>query len=106
MLKAVHLGPSLSFESITSAKVYYDPIRTGGLIDVDVSPQHFEDLTALYVAYCRKTNYNIPSEIVAFYPTIEKRNGGYTRCLGVRFKNNSTTTFSLDKALSAVASAS
>jgi len=46
----------------------------------------------------------MPSAVTAFFPTMEKRGAGYTRCLGVRFADGTSTTFSLDKALSAVAS--
>ncbi|MFH1344392.1 MAG: hypothetical protein ABIL01_24815 [Pseudomonadota bacterium] len=104
MSKRVHLGSGLDFATIASAKAHFDPIRSNSPLDVDVAASHYVELKALYEEYCRKTDYSVTSPVISFYPTMEKRNGGYTRCLGVRFQDGSKTTFSLDKALSAVAS--
>jgi hypothetical protein len=79
------------------------PMRTQGPLDVHLATGHFIELKKLYEEYCRKNNYNLPSAVAAFYPTMEKRSAGYTRCIGVNFQDGSATTFSLDKALSAVA---
>jgi hypothetical protein len=101
--KRIDLGPGLIFGSISAAKVHFDPTRAKGLLDADISKGQFSEMKMLYEKYCLKTNYPIPSPVAAFYPTMEKRNGGNTRCMGVRFQYGSATTFSLDKALSAVA---
>jgi hypothetical protein len=104
MPKSVNLGPPLDFATITQAKVHFDPFRTGGELDQDVPGDQFEQLKVLYENYCDATQYDLPSVVVAFFPTMEKRGAGYTRCLGVRLADGTTRTFSLDKALSAVAS--
>ena len=104
MSKAVNLGPPLNFATIKLAKTHYDPFRTGGELNQDVPIDQFEQLKVLYEKYCANTRYDLPAAVTAFFPTMEKRSDGYTRCLGVRFADGSTTTFSLDKALSAVAS--
>jgi hypothetical protein len=105
MPKRICLSPQLDFPTISTAKVYFDPIRLSEPLDADISDRdHFASLKLLYEEYCRKTNYSIPSAVAAFYPTMEKRSGGYTRCLAVRFRDGSKRTFSLDRALSAVAS--
>jgi hypothetical protein len=101
--KRIDLGAGLSFDSIAAAKLHFDPMRTDGPLDVHLAQNCFAELKALYDEYCRKTNYNLPAPVVAFYPTMEKRSAGYTRCIGVSFQDGSTTKFSLDKALSAVA---
>ena len=81
------------------ARVRAMPPRLG-----DRQPDQFDQLRLLYERYCTHTNFPMPSAVTAFFPTMEKRSAGYTRCLGVRFADGSSTTFSLDKALSAVAS--
>jgi ribosomal protein L17 len=78
-------------------------MRTQAPLDVRLSHTHFLQLKTLYEEYCRRTTYSLLSPVAAFYPTMEKRSGGYTRCIGVEFQDGSKTTFSLDKALSAVA---
>lgn len=104
MPKPVKLGQSLDFATIRLAKAHFDPFRTGGELGRDVSVDQFEQLKVLYEKYCASTQYDIQAAIIAFFPTMEKRGDGYTRCLGVRFADGSSKTFSLDKALSAVAS--
>jgi hypothetical protein len=104
MPKSIKLGPTLDFATITLAKAHFDPFRTGGELNQDVPNEQFEQLKALYEKYCSNTQYALPAAVTAFFPTMEKRSSGYTRCLGVRFADGTTKTFSLDKALSAVAS--
>jgi len=101
--KRIDLGPGLVFDSISAAKAHFDPMRTDGSLDLPLAAGPFIELKKLYEEYCRKTNYSLPSPVAAFYPTMEKRSGGYTRCLGVSFQDGSTTKFSLDTALSKVA---
>lgn len=101
--KRIDLGTGLIFDSISAAKVHFDPMRTEGSLDVHLARGRFLEMKKLYEEYCRKTNYSLPFPVAAFYPTMEKRSGGYTRCIGVSFQDGSATTFSLDKALSAVA---
>ena len=105
-MKPVKLSTTLSFPSISSAKLHFDPMRSEGPLDVDVPTSQFEELKLLYVEYCRKTAYQISSEIAGFFPTMENRDGGYTRCLAARFADGSIKTFSLDKALSTVSESS
>ncbi|WP_316225564.1 hypothetical protein [Bradyrhizobium sp. SZCCHNS3052] len=105
MPKSLKIGPSLEFATITLAKKHFDPFRTGGELNQDVPPDQFSQLKLLYERYCANTDFLLPSTVAAFFPTMVKRNKGYTRCLGVRFADGTSKTFSLDKALSAVASA-
>lgn len=104
MSKSVNLGPSLDFATIALAKKHFDPFRTEGVLNQDLPPHQFDQLKLLYERYCANTAFPMPSAVAAFFPTMEKRSAGYTRCLGVRFADGTSTTFSLDKALSAVAS--
>jgi hypothetical protein len=104
MSKSVNLGPSLDFATITLAKEHFDPFRTQGVLNQDVPQDQFDQLKRLYERYCATTDFPMPSAVTAFFLTMEKRGAGYTRCLGVRFADGTSTTFSLDKALSATAS--
>lgn len=70
--KRIDLGAGLSFDSIAAAKLHFDPMRTDGPVDVHLAQNCFAELKALYDEYCRKTNYNLPAPVVAFYPTMEK----------------------------------
>jgi len=63
----------------------------------------FESLRLLYQGYCAKTNWPINSPPKAFFPTHERREGVTTKCFGVEFADGTNGTFSLGKALSAVA---
>jgi hypothetical protein len=85
MSKAVNLGPSLTFANIKLAKSHFDPYKTGGALNQDVPIEQFEQLKVLYEKYCANTQYGLPATVTAFFPTMEKRSAGYTRCLGVRF---------------------
>jgi hypothetical protein len=104
MTKKVKLGPSLDFATITLAKAHFDPFRTGGELNQDVPIDQFEHLKVLYEKYCADTQYDLPAAVAAFFPIMEKRGDGYTRCLAVRFADGTSKAFSLDTALSAVAS--
>ena len=93
MPKSINLGPQLDFASITLAKKHFDPFRTGGELNQNVPSDQFEQLKLLYEQYCANTDFTIPSAVTAFFPTMEKRSAGYTRCLGVRFADGTSTTF-------------
>jgi hypothetical protein len=99
MSKAVNLGPSLNFANIKLAKSHFDPYKTGGALNQDVPIEQFEQLKVLYEKYCANTQYGLPATVTAFFPTMEKRSAGYTRCSAYGFADGSRKTFSLDKAL-------
>jgi hypothetical protein len=101
--KKVVLGCDLTFSSIKEAKNFFDPIRTNGQLDSPISSKDFEQVKALYDAYCAATNWPMPSPAVAFFPTEVTKNGGTTICFGIEFADGRKDNFSLDKALSAVA---
>jgi len=101
--KRIDLGAGMIFDSISAAKLHFDPMRTQGPLHVHLEKGQFLELRKLYEEYCRKTQYSLVSPVVAFCPTMIRKSGGYTRCIGVGFQDGSATTFSLDKALSAVA---
>jgi hypothetical protein len=101
--KTIDLGVGLKFESITSAKMHFDPILKNAALGQHFTGQEFQDIKTLYDEYCRKTNWAVKSPANAFFPKNEVGKGFTTRCFGIEFKDGSTDRFSLDKALSAVA---
>ena len=103
MVKHINLGSGLDFESITAGKTHFEPILKDTPLGTHVTPQEFAQINALYEAYCKKTNWPINSQPAAFFPMHDRGKGYTTRCFGVAFKDGSTGRFSLDKALSAVA---
>src|ERR1035438_1611254 len=55
-----------------------------------------------YLFFVRNMFFSLPSP-KAFFPRLEQREGFTTKCFGVEFENGTSGSFSLDKALSAVA---
>jgi hypothetical protein len=101
--KNIDLGSGLKFESITAGKKYFEKSLKEAELGKHFAGQEFQDIGALYEAYCRKTDWILNSPPVAFFPKLESGNGYTTRCFGIKFEDGSTDRFSLDKALSAVA---
>jgi hypothetical protein len=104
MTKDIDLGNNLKFESIAAGKTHFEKILKETVLGTHVTAQEFREINALYEGYCRKTNWPLSSSPAAFYPMHERGKGYTTRCFGVDFKDGSKSRFSLDKALSAVAS--
>ncbi len=101
--KNVDLGNGLKFESIGAGKVHFEKILKETALGEHFAGREFQDIAALYVAYCKATNWPVNSPPVAFFPKHEGGEGYTTRCFGVEFENGSADRFSLGKALSAVA---
>jgi hypothetical protein len=105
MVKRIELAPDLKFDSITQARTYFDNIKNSTPLNERVSEGEFKSLRLLYERYCATTSWSINSPPAAFFPTYEKRNGATTKCFGVEFEDGTKVSFSLDKALTAVADA-
>ncbi|GAA0027406.1 MULTISPECIES: hypothetical protein [Bradyrhizobium] len=101
--KRIELNSGRCFETIAEARKFFDQILQSTELNSDVSDDEFRELSALYEAYCAKTNWQVSSPPVAFFPKHESGPGYTTKCFGVRFQDGATDRFSLDKALSAVA---
>jgi len=101
--KKIDFGTGVVFASIAEARDYYGQILRDTPIDQRVTNEEYKAVRLLYEAYCAKTNWPLPSSPKAFFTT-HKRGVGYTtKCFGVEFEDGSKATFSLDKALAAVA---
>ncbi|MBR1227934.1 hypothetical protein JQ600_23745 [Bradyrhizobium sp. AUGA SZCCT0176] len=101
--KSIDLNNGLQFHSISTGKAYFEKILNDTPLGVEVAGSDLQDLNSLYELYCKKTDWSLSSQPVAFFPMHEKGKGYTTKCFGVRFEDGSTNRFSLDKALSAVA---
>jgi len=101
--KNIDLGSGLEFESITAGKMHFEPTLKNATSGEHFAGQEFQDMKALYDAYCRKTNWTVKSPVAAFFAKNESGKGFTTRCFGIQFEDGSTDRFSLDKALSVVA---
>lgn len=103
MGKTIDLGDGLVFKTITDAKGHFDPIRLSSKLGFPIPSKDFDQVKILYNAYCLATNWPMPTPAVAFFPTEVTKNGGTTICFGIEFADGTKDTFSLDKALRAVA---
>jgi hypothetical protein len=104
MNKNIDLGNGLKFENIGAGKKHFQKILKDTALGTRVTSQEFSEIKALYEAYCRNTSFPVSSPAVAFLP-VHESGVGYTRkCFGIEFKDGSTSRFSIDKALSAIAS--
>jgi hypothetical protein len=88
---------------VTAAKMHFEPILKGAALGKHFAAQEFQDIKALYDAYCRKTDWIVKSRVSAFFAKNESEEGYTTRCFGIEFQDGSMHRFSLDKALSAAA---
>ena len=102
--KTVDLGNGLKFNTIGDAKKHFADILDSKVLEQRFSGQNYNEVAALYEAYCKKTNWPIPSPVAGFFPKYERGKGFTTKCFGIEFLDGSIDRFSLDKALSAVAS--
>ena len=59
--KKIDLGTGLKFESIDEAKIHFDNILKTAPLEQPVADADFKALKLLYEAYCRKTNWPMPS---------------------------------------------
>lgn len=103
MAKSVSLRTGRVFGTITTAKGHFARILDAQELKKAFSGRELADIKALYEEYCAKTDWAMPSPPASFYPTHDRGPGYTTRCFGVTFEDGTTTNFSLEKALRAIA---
>ena len=103
MVKKIELADDLKFESISQARIYFRNILNSTDLNHHVSEGECLSLRRLYEAYCDKTAWPIESPPKSFFPKHEKGNGFTTKCFGIEFEDGTHGIFSIDKALTAVA---
>lgn len=103
MAKSVTLSTGRTFPTVTAAKGHFAEILNGQELKQAFSGDEFADIQAIYIAYCAKTDWPLPSAPASFYPMHDRGPGYTTRCFGVTFEDGTTGNFSMDKALRAIA---
>ena len=103
MAASVSLSTGRAFESIKSAKLHFVCILNGRALRATFSGEELADVEVLFLDYCIKTDWPLPSRPTSFYPTHSRGPRYTTRCFGVTFEDGTTGNFSLDKAIRAIA---
>ena len=103
MAKNVELPTGRVFTTISAAKEHFATLLESQGLKEPFSGQDLEDVKAVYDAYCKATKWPLDSEPSSFYPTEERGPGYTTRCYGVSYADGNCDSFSMPKALSAIA---
>lgn len=103
MAKSIELSTGLKFKSISEASAYFRKLLDAHELKAPFTGEVAAHIRAAYEAYCIRTNWPVSSPSASFYPTYERGPGYTTRCFGVTFEDGTTDTFSMPKALSAIA---
>lgn len=103
MARSVSLKTGRVFGTVTAARTHFALMLNRQDLKQAFSGEELADISAMYEDYCGKTGWELPSPPASFYPTHDRGPGYTTRCYGVTFQDGRTETFSLDKALRAIA---
>lgn len=103
MAKSVTLSTGRAFLTITAAKEHFEQNLNGQELKKAFSGDDLADIGAVYADYCVRTDWSMPSAPAAYYPTHDRDPGYTSRCFGITFEDGTTGSFSMDKALRAIA---
>jgi len=103
MAKSILLPTGRSFKNIAEGKRHFAALLKSIPLGKEFSGDDFEDLNAVYVAYCKATDWALLSHVVSFFPTHETGDAFTTRCFGMKFADDTVGRFSIQKALSKIA---
>jgi hypothetical protein len=103
MTKSLLLRSGRSFPTLSAAKSHFHQLLEGQPLKVPFEGEDLVEIEATFVAYCAETNWPVSSPPKSFYPTNNRGRGYTTRCYGVMFNDGRSDTFSMDKALTAIA---
>lgn len=103
MAKTISLSTGRVFNTISSAKEYFAGLLDSQQLKEPFSGEGLIEIHEVYVGYCEATDWPLPSKPMSFYPTEERGAGYTTRCYGVTYANGESASFSMPKALTAVA---
>ena len=104
MAKSVSLTTGRTFPTVTAAREHFSQLLKGHELKAAFSGSDAADIRAAYEAYCAKTNWQLESPPASFRPVYDRGPGYTTHCYGVTFEDGTEGNFSMDKALSAIAS--
>lgn len=103
MAKRVVLTTGREFKTIGAAKAHFAEVLEKPELKTPFEGEELADIRAAYLAYCEATEWPLPSLPASFYPMHERGPGYTTRCFGVTFEDGRSESFSMPKALSAIA---
>ncbi|WP_292581373.1 hypothetical protein [Mesorhizobium sp. 65-26] len=103
MAKSVSLRTGRTFATVTAAKEHFSRILHDRELKQQFDEDDLADVRAIYEDYCARTGWVLKSLPASFYPTHDRGPGYTTRCFGVTFEDGTTGSFSMDKALRAIA---
>ena len=103
MTKSVHLRSGRAFPTLSAAKSHFHQLLDGQPLKAPFEGDDLVDIEAAFVAYCAETDWPLPSSPKSFYPTQNRGPGYTTLCYGVAFADGKSDSFSMDKALTAIA---
>ena len=103
MAKHVTLSTGLSFPTVKAACGHFSEMLKNQADKVPFAGTEESQISAVYLTYCSKTNWQVKSPPASFYPSHGRGPGFTTRCFGVMFADGTTTEFSMEKALRAIA---
>lgn len=103
MVKSVSLASGRSFPTIKAALDHFSGVLKDQPDKAPFTGADESDIGAAYLAYCAKTKWTLESSPASYYPTHGRGVGFTTRCFGVTFADGTSTIFSMEKALRAIA---
>lgn len=103
MAKSVSLRTGRTFATVTAAKEHFSGILDDRQLKQQFCDDDLADVRAVYEGYCARTGWALKSAPASFYPTRDRGPGYTTRCFGVTFEDGTMDSFSMDKALRAIA---
>lgn len=103
MVKSVSLATGRSFPTVKAALDHFSEVLKKQPDKAPFAGADEDDIDAAYLAYCAKTNWTLESPPASYYPTRGRGVGFTTRCFGVTFEDGTSTNFSMEKALRAIA---
>lgn len=103
MVKSVSLATGRSFPTIEAALNHFSGVLKEQHDKAPFTGADESDIGAAYLAYCAKTKWTLESSPASYYPTHGRGVGFTTRCFGVTFTDGTSTIFSMEKALRAIA---
>ena len=103
MTKTVSLSSGRTFASLSAAKQHFTKILNLQDINQAYAGDELSEILEIYLGYCTKTGWKLQSTPKSFYPTLDRNPGFTTRCYGVTFEYGSHDSFSMEKALRAIA---
>lgn len=103
MAKSLILATGRTFPTVAAAKKHFAEVLKDQPVKEAFSGADLVDIRVIYIDYCARTDWALPSHPASFYPTYDRGPGYTTKCFGVTFEDGTTGKFSMDKALRAIA---